>query len=49
VGIGPSCPKAHGGHTSIVDERIAPFDPEAFDPADFVHQLRDGRLGVIDD
>jgi hypothetical protein len=39
----------HPEHRDLTDWLGAPFDPEAFDPADFVHQLREGRLGAIDD
>jgi hypothetical protein len=39
----------HPEHRDLTDWLGAPFDPEAFDPADFVHHLREGRLGALDD
>ena len=39
----------HPDHRHLTDWLGAPFDPEAFDPADFSHNLREGRLGALDD
>jgi hypothetical protein len=39
----------HRDHRDLADWLGAPFDPEAFDAADFVHHLRAIRLGALDD
>ncbi len=39
----------HPDHRHLTDWIGAPFDPEAFDPADFSQNLREGRLGALDD
>lgn len=39
----------HRDHQHLADWIGAPFDPEAFDPADFDDRLRAGRLGAPDD
>ncbi len=39
----------HPEHRDLTDWLGAPFDPEAFDPTDFAHRLREGRLGALDD
>ena len=39
----------HPDHRHLTDWLGAPFDPEAFDPADFSQNLREGRLGALDD
>jgi hypothetical protein len=39
----------HRAYHETVDWIGRPFDPEAFDPADFADNLRDGRLAVFDD
>jgi hypothetical protein len=38
----------HPEHRDLTGWLGAPFEPEAFDPADFVERLREGRLGAID-
>jgi hypothetical protein len=40
---------AHPEHRARVEWLGRPFDPEAFDPADFADNLREGRLAVFDD
>jgi hypothetical protein len=39
----------HPEHRDLTDWLGAPFDPEAFNPADFVHRLHEGRFGALDD
>ena len=39
----------HPDHRDLTGWLGRPFDPEAFDPDDFAHNLREGRLAALDD
>ena len=49
LGAADATPDVEHAHRHLTDWLGVPFDPEAFDAADFVHHLRAIRLGALDD